>query len=534
MAVSTRQARVVVAPARAALGVVAVFAVALALLATLHGDAGSAHGLSHDRAVRAALDDASVRRYLAGAGFTRERVTPIDDRLVRVSFFDGSRIVLEAAVAPDGRVASQIVHRAGDVRIGGEVAQRPLVLILMLAVFALATAVLPVRTVRNLDVLALLSFAVPVLLMNMRLLEASVFASYPPLLYLCLRCAYVAFKPSRSTVVDTPVVERLLRPRVLAAGAAGAAASLVLLSIPGGLVGDVAFASMAGATKLTHGVLPYGHLPQGELVHGDTYPLLAYAAYVPAALLEPVKTGFDQLDGALWIATAFALAAAVAMHRIGGLRLALAWLCFPPMLIAASAGSNDMVAAACVAWAAALFVHGGRSATALALAGWVKLAPFVALPVWILRARGGGIVRALAGLVGISAAAGAWVVALDGDNGLADMVAAVSFQAERGSLLSLWALTGADAAQIAVQAAVVTLVVAGAVRAWRDQSLAHDPRRVAALAAAVLLGAQIAANYWTYTYLAWVFPMVALALLSEPKIPRLARARAPAPLEASR
>jgi hypothetical protein len=514
MAVSTRQARVDVAPARALLGIVAVFAVALAVLATLRSDTGSAHRLSHDRAIRAALDDASVRRYLAGAGFTRERVTPIDDRLVRVSFFDGARIVLEAAVAPDGRVAGKILHRAGDVRIGGEVAQRPIVLFLILAVFALATGVLPLWSLRNLDVLALLSFAAPVLLMNARLLDASVLASYPPLVYLCLRCAYVAFKPSTSAVVHVSLLERVVRPRVLAVGVAGAAAALVVLAIPGGLVGDVAFASMAGATKLTHGALPYGQLPHGELVHGDTYPLLAYAAYVPAALLTPVKTGFDELDGALWIAAAFALAGAVAMHRIGGLRLALAWLCFPPVMIAASAGSNDVVAGACVAGAAALLVHSGRSAAVLALAGWVKLAPFVALPMWVLRARGGGIARAVAGVVGVSAATAAWVVALGGGDGLADMVNAVSFQAERGSLLSIWALTGADAAQVAVQAAVVTLVVAGGIRAWRDQSLARDPRRIAALAAAALLGVQIAANYWTYTYLAWVFPLIALALLA--------------------
>jgi hypothetical protein len=166
----------------------------------------------------------------------------------------------------------------------------------------------------------------------------------------------------------------------------------------------------------------------------------------------------------------------------------------------------------------------------LALAGWVKLAPFVALPVWILRARGGGIARAVAGVAGLSAAVAAWVVVLGGGGGLADMADAVSFQAERGSLLSLWAVTGADAAQIAVQAAVVTLVVAGALRVWRDHSLARDPRRIAALAAAVLLGAQIAANYWTYTYLAWVFPLIALALLGA----RPARARARAPREALR
>jgi hypothetical protein len=465
--------------------------------------------------VRAALDDAAVRRHLAGSGFTRERVTPIDDRLVRVSFFDGARIVLEAAVAPDGRVTNAILHRPGDARIGGELAQRPLVLALLLALFALASAVAPLRSLRNLDVLALASFAVPLVLMNERLLEAAVYASYPPLAYLCLRCAYIGLRAHGSTGVNRPLV----RPsRVVQRGLlAGAAAALVLLAIPGGLVGDVAFASMAGATNLLNGTLPYGHLPQGELVHGDTYPLLGYAAYVPAALITPVKTAFDQLDGALWVATAFALAAAVAMHRLGGPRLALAWLSFPPVVIAASAGSNDLVAAACIAWAAALFAHSGRSAAALALAGFTKLAPFVVLPVWIARERGGGLRRALLAVGGSIAAVAVWVLALGGLDGIGDMVDAVSFQAERGSLLSLWALTGADAAQVAVQAAVVTLVVAGAVHVRRE------PRAVMALAAAVLLGTQLAANYWSYTYLAWAFPLVALALLSGP--PR----RAPRP-----
>jgi hypothetical protein len=297
---------------------------------------------------------------------------------------------------------------------------------------------------------------------------------------------------------------------------AAAAAALLLLAIPGGLVSDVAFASMAGATDLINGTLPYGHLSQTELVHGDTYPLLAYAAYVPAAIVTPVKTGFDQLDGALWVAAAFALGAAVAMYRMGGLRLTLAWLTFPPVLIAASAGSNDIVAAACVAWAAALIVHAGRSTLALTIAGWIKLGPLVALPAWIARERGRSLTRATLATVAATAVVGLWVLALGGLGGLGDMFDAVSFQAERGSLLSLWTLTGSDAAQVAVQATVATLVVAGAVQLRRDPTLAADPRRVAALAGAVLLGTQLAANYWTYTYLAWVFPLVALALLRAP------------------
>jgi hypothetical protein len=513
VAVWPRQARLHLAAGRGALTVVALFAVAVALLAALHREPGSKAQLSDPRAVQAVLDDVSLRSYLGGTRFTRERVTPIDDRLVRVSFFDGPRIVLDAAVAPDGRVTNQILYRPGYVRIGGEVAQRPLVMALLVGLFVLVTASVPLRGIRNLDVLALASFAVPVVLMNGRLLELSVYASYPPLAYLCLRCARIAFRAPPRARTPAPLLR--LRPRTFGLAAAAAAAGLVLLAIPGGLVGDVAFASMAGATDLTHGLLPYGHLAQTELVHGDTYPLLAYAAYIPAALVSPVKTVFDGLDAALWVATACALFAAAGIYRAAGLRMALAWLCFPPVVIAASAGSNDLVAAACVAWAVALAAHAGRSTAALALAGWVKLAPFLALPVWALRQRGAGLARALAAAAVTIVGVALWIVVVAGVGGLGDMAHALSFQAERGSLLSIWTLTGADAAQVLVQAAVVTLLLAGAVRVWVDRTLALDLRRVAALAAAVLLGAQIAANYWTYAYLPWVFPLVALALLAE-------------------
>jgi hypothetical protein len=53
------------------------------------------------------------------------------------------------------------------------------------------------------------------------------------------------------------------------------------------------------------------------------------------------------------------------------------------------------------------------------------------------------------------------------------------------------------------------------VRVWRERSIASDPRRVAALAAGILLAVQLGAGYWSYTYLAWVFPLIAVALLAE-------------------
>jgi hypothetical protein len=51
------------------------------------------------------------------------------------------------------------------------------------------------------------------------------------------------------------------------------------------------------------------------------------------------------------------------------------------------------------------------------------------------------------------------------------------------------------------------------VRIRRDSELAADRWRIAAIAAALLLGVQISANYWTYMYLAWTFPVLALPLL---------------------
>jgi len=58
-------------------------------------------------------------------------------------------------------------------------------------------------------------------------------------------------------------------------------------------------------------------------------------------------------------------------------------------------------------------------------------------------------------------------------------------------------------------------VAAATVRVRRDAALAADPLRLAALAAAVLLGLQLTGNYWTYLYLAWVVPCIVVGLLAD-------------------
>lgn len=487
----------------------ALFVVALVALGAAR-DRSDGSRLPAPDAERAAMQDAQVQTALAG-GFTRVRTMALDEQTVRVSFFDGPRAVAEVAVGSDGRVQAVIEHD-GKPRVGSDVGQSPPVLIGLVALFLAATLRLPLRRRENLDAVALAAMAVPIVLLNERFLEWSVLATCVLLAYLAWRCLAVAAGRADAHAPGRPVMESL--PRRAAAMIAGAAAlALVLLSIPGGLVSDVGFASLAGATTVLDGSLPYGNLALGELVHGDTYPLLAYLAYVPAALASPVHDGFDGLEGALYVATTFALLGALALGRLGGSRLAIAFVAFPPVMIAASSGSSDVVAGAFVAGALALGAHAGGSTTALVVAGWVKLGPLALVPLWVAGYRDRGVARAVAGAAAVTAVLAAAVVALGGPGGLADMAHALSFQSERGSPMSVWGLLGVPAAQIAFQAAVLTGIALAAIQVWRDRTLAADPRRMAALAAAVLLGVQLAANHWSATYLAWVFPLVALALL---------------------
>lgn len=464
-----------------------------------------------------ALNDPAVRSHLAENGFDRVVTTLLDESTTRVAFFDGTRVVLEAAVSRGGRVTALNRYDDRRARVGSEVGQRWPALTALVALFLLATLRLPLKRIENVDVAVLAGFVAPIVLLNERFLVWSVLTASALLAYLTARCVVAAFAPSPGP--GHFVFDRLSRWSRRAC-VAGAAVALAVLSVPGGLVSDVAFASMAGATKLLDGVLPYGNLTYSELVHGDTYPLLAYLAYIPGALVAPVRDGFDNLDGALWVATGFSFLAAgalgVAVRRAGGdgSRAALAMLAFPPVMIAASSGSNDVVAAALVALALAL-----GSTAVLTAAGWVKLAPLALVPLWIVAVRRRG--RALVGALVVTAGVVAGLVALGGPGGMLDMARSVSFQARRSSLLSPWTLLGVGGMQLMFQAAVIAGIAGAGLRVWGDRALAADPRRMAALGAAILLAIQLAANYWSYTYLAWAFPLIALALLtpSRPRAP---------------
>jgi hypothetical protein len=488
-----------------------------------------------------------------GRHWTSARVGAVDDTTTRVSFFDGARLVAEVAVSPRGRVERFVYARGLRVPYGVPLTHRPLVLLVGALAFLLATAVVPLRRVRNLDVAALLALVLPVVLLDERLVTASVLSAAPSLLWLTGRCARLALGPPRPAARAIPLLDALTpawsdgqRLRILRLAVGAAAACVAMIAISAQQTVDVAQAVMEGATLLVHGTLPYGHLP-GDVFHGDVYPLLSYAAYAPLAILMPVRDDWDVANGALIVAALSAIAGAWLLARIAGgasaatrerdrpdardraagLRAALAWLALPPLLVTASTGTSDVLLGALLLAALALVRRPLGSVTAILVAGWFKVVPFALLPIWLARLRG----RRLAAALAVTAASGALtlavLLALGGARAPGQMLHAIAYQADRRTLHSPWTLLGIEWLQPLGQAAVLALVAAATVRVRRDATLASDPARLAALAGAVLLAVQLTGNYWTYLYLAWAVPCLVVGLLADAPRPAPARAAVP-------
>jgi len=276
--------------------VVALIAVAVCGAALTVAHRSPRVSLPRAAAVHAALASPRGRTVLAATHWTQVTVTPVDGRLTRVSFFAGARIVAEMAVTARGHVTQTVTYTQLPVPYGDWIAYQPALLIGLGVLFVLATGVAPLRRLRNLDVAAALSLLAPAVLLQQRYLDASVLAAVPGLAWLLGRCAWRGLHdgpsaPPRSTpllIALTPRLEAARRARVLRLVVLALALVFVMVGVTTPIGVDVAYAVMEGATKLIHGVLPYGHLP-GDIVHGDTYPLLSYALYTPLALVAPVS-----------------------------------------------------------------------------------------------------------------------------------------------------------------------------------------------------------------------------------------------------
>ncbi|MEA2493677.1 MAG: hypothetical protein QOJ29_1588 [Thermoleophilaceae bacterium] len=489
-----------------------VFVTACVALGLLRASATLEPPYPRDGAARAALQNSSVHDFLAANAWGHTSVIALDAEHWRVTWWDGPREVLDAAVNAYGDVDAIERHHKTVNPPGAALLWNPAVLCLFALLFCFATGAARLLSSRNLDAVVLAAgITASAVLLDQRLVGAHVFVGALTLLYLAARCARVAFGAHPESAEDRPLYRRLFARtdpvRLLGWISAGALAAGLVLILTSEGASDVAFAGMAGATLLSHGVSPYGHVTQ-EVVHGDTYPLLTYILYLPFAAISPVKDGFDSLDGALWLnAIALIAAAGLLARQARSLTPALAWMTFPPVLLAASGGGNDVPTALLVVAALTTAAETG-AVSWLAIAGWAKVGPALALVAWFARLRGKAMSRAAAAAVAVLAIGLAALVIVGGGDAIDRATRAMRFQFERGSWFSVWQQLGSPALQVGFQAATIAFAVFGVLTLRRRGSW----RQCAAFAAALLLLVQVGANYWTFAYLAWVLPFILVAL----------------------
>jgi hypothetical protein len=463
---------------------------------------------------------------------------------------DGTGAVIEAWTGP--QVAWKMA-RGYSGAFGGEKINSYTVWLGLCAIFLLGLADWRRPfSLRNADLLALLSFSVSLWFFNRGDIFTAMPLVYPPLLWLLLRCVWIARtdRPSRGAAV-WPVW-------VLAAATVFLAGFKVGLNWRASNVIDVGYSGVIGADRIVHGQSPYGHFPieeqqpkcgpadsEGEVrlriqtngkcenanPLGDTYGPMSYLAYIPGYAIFGWSHDWDTLPAVHFTSILFDLLAllglAVVGRRFGGPRLAataaFTWAAWPFTQYASSSNTNDAIAPALLIWGFALLTSDAGRGIFVALSSWTKFASLLVLPLWLgypEARRPKTMVRTLLWFA-FGTAAVFFVLFLEPSPLEAARVfyhRTVSFQIGRASPFSIWDWGQYHAKGLPdlhlVQRALQVLLVAGAVvLAWFPRY--RSPLRLAALTGAVLIGFELVLTHWFYLYLPWFFPFVALALVAQ-------------------
>jgi len=461
---------------------------------------------------------------------------------------DRSGLVTESWTGP--QVAWKMA-RGGPGAFGGRDINRPLVWLGFCVLFLVGLADLrrPL-SLRNLDLLALLSFSVSLWFFNRGDVFTSVPLAYPPLLYVIARMAWIG-----TTARLTPA--RPVWPVwLLVAGAVFLAGFRIGLNVETSNVIDVGYAGVIGADRIVHGEAPYGHMPEqgnrkacgpadaeGEIrervqtngrcessnERGDTYGPVSYLAYVPGYLIFGWTGKWDDLPAAHFTSIAFdilcMLDLALVGWRFGGQRLAatlpFAWVAYPFTQYASNSNTNDTIVPALLVFgfffAAQPALRGGFAA----LAGWTKFAALVVAPLWGTYPQWNTrrVARYLVGyLAGFALAFSILLLepnVLEAARTFWDRT--LGWQLGRESPFSIWDWGQYHARGIpdlhVPHQVVKALVLAGALAA------AFVPRRksplqLAALSAALIAAFELVLTHWFYLYIPWFFPFAAFALLA--------------------
>jgi hypothetical protein len=472
---------------------------------------------------------------------------------------DASGRVLAAWTGP--QVAWKMA-RGGAGSFGGKVLNRPEVWIGLCLVFLAGLADLRRPfSLRNLDLLVLVSFSFSLVFFNRGDIFTSVPLAYPPLVYLLARTLWIGLRQR-----PLPGWRPLWPVWALAAAAVFLAGFRIGLNVqsPRSVI-DVGYAGVIGADRILDGRAPYGNMPvraalpkcgkadaDGDVrdrvqtngrcesanERGDTYGPVAYLAYVPGTVLLGWSGRWDALPAAHATSIAFDLLTLAGLVlvglRMGGSRLAaglaLGWAAYPFTAYALNANTNDTIMPALLVWGFWLASSPWARGAATALAGWAKFGALLLAPLWSTYPAGWRprtLARFGAGF-GVATMAAFGILLLEPS--LVDAVRTFGertfgFQLDRSSPFSLWGwgqyrakgIPDLAPLQHLLQVAVVGLALVVAVVPRRK-----GPLELAALTAAVLLAFELVLTHWFYLYLPWVLPFVLLALLLPREVDRAA------------
>lgn len=484
---------------------------------------------------------------------------------------DAGQVVLAKVDDPTGAVTEawtgpQVawkMARGFDGAFGRKI-NEPWIWLPLCAVFLLGLADLrrPL-SVRNLDLLVLLSFSVSLLFFNRGNVFAAMPLAYPPMAYLLGRMAWIGWRGRGSPVRPVWPVWVLLAATVFLAG------FRIGLNVEGSNVIDVGLSGVIGGQRIVEqGEMPYGHMPtdagkecgaadsdgyvreriqtngrcESANERGDTYGPVSYLAYVPGVVAFGWSGKWDFLPAAhftalLWDGLAL-LGMGVLGLRFGGPRLgatlALAWAAYPFTQYVSSSNTNDAIMPAFLIWGLVAVTSAPTRGAAVALASWTKFAALLLVPLWAsypraLRLPGRRHLLYAGGFL-LATAAAFSVLLLEPDPVHAARVVwdrTFGWQLSRSSPFSIWdwdEYPGFPDLH-ALQSALKALLVGAALL------LGFFPRRrnvlqLAALTGALTIGFEAVLTHWFYLYIPWFFPFVAFAILA-PAAVRASRPETP-------
>jgi hypothetical protein len=406
-------------------------------------------------------------------------------------------------------------------------------------------------SLRNLDLVVLLSLSVSLWFFNRGHVFAAMSLAYPPLAWLLGRCLWIghANRPARGRPV-VPVWFLIAATIFLAGFRLG-------VNQDSSNIIDVGYSGVIGADRIAHGQSPYGHFPQeddlkacgpadssGEIRDriqtngicetanplGDTYGPVAYLAYLPGYWLFGWNHHWgDKLEAVHLTSMLFDSLCLVGLVLVGwrfggrplGATLGFAWVAWPFSLYASASNTNDMIPPALLIWGFLLLTSPiGRGAVA-AVSGWTKFASLLLVPLWAGYPEARRPRPAAVYAVGFAAATVLVFFPLFFEPSLFHAVRVfydrtIAFQVGRDSPFSIWdwgqyhakGLPNLHLVQLVLQ---VALVAGAAALAWIPRR--RSPLQFAALTGAVLVGFELVLTHWFYLYLPWFFPFVALALV---------------------